>query len=151
MRGFKGNEGKTWFQAYLESRYGYERVVRMDLKARQQDLLYALSRRPLCAADIFLFNVPRASEENDFCSYSTLEAIKDGTGTSTKYHTTPIRFRTPSVVMVFPTQHPYPTRCREIAGAFTTSKEINLFPSPSPNGPPKMARRNLKGITGNEL
>ena len=108
VRGFKGNEGKTWFQAYLESRYGYERVVRMDLKARQQDLLYALSRRPLCAADIFLFNVPRASEENDFCSYSTLEAIKDGTGTSTKYHTTPIRFRTPNIVMVFSNTAPVP-------------------------------------------
>ena len=81
VRGFQGNEGKTWFQTYLESRYGYERVVRMDLKTRQQDLFHALSRRPLCTADIFLFNVPRSSEENDFCSYSTLESIKDGIGT----------------------------------------------------------------------
>ena len=91
---------KTWFQAYLQSRYGYERVVRMDLKARQQDLLHALSRRHLCAADIFLFNVPRACEENDFCSYSTLESINDGNGTSIKYHSAPGQFRTPNVFIV---------------------------------------------------
>ena len=30
--GRKGNEGKTWFQEYLESFYGYARVIRLDLK-----------------------------------------------------------------------------------------------------------------------
>ena len=36
--GLKGNEGKTWFQEYLESFYGYARVVRLDLKMKTSNI-----------------------------------------------------------------------------------------------------------------
>ena len=95
-----GNEGKTWFQSYVESRYGYERVARMDINGRSQDILHALGKRPLCATDIFLFNIPRSEFEVDIC-YSVLESIKDGLGVSTKYDSRRLHFKTPNVVMVF--------------------------------------------------
>ena len=56
--GQKGNEGKTWFQEYLESFYGYSRVVRLDLKMKTSNVLHVLTRRPFSATDIFLFNEP---------------------------------------------------------------------------------------------
>ena len=39
--GKRGNEGKTWFQSYVESYYGYHRVARFDLKNRAQDIFHA--------------------------------------------------------------------------------------------------------------
>ena len=38
--GVKGNESKTWFQEYLETSYGYVRVVRLDLKMKTANLLH---------------------------------------------------------------------------------------------------------------
>ena len=99
--GKRGNEGKTWFQSYVESYYGYHRVARFDLKNRAQDIFHALSARPLTSTDIFLFNVPRSNDSVNECSYSVMEAIKDGCATSTKYNSTPLRFKTPNTVMVF--------------------------------------------------
>ena len=98
--GKRGNEGKTWFQSYVESYYGYHRVARFDLKSRARDIFHALSRRPLISTDIFLFNVPRSSDSMNECSYTVMEAIKDGCATSNKYNSTPIRFKTPNVVMI---------------------------------------------------
>ena len=106
VTGKRGNEGKSWFQSYLESYYGYHRVARFDLKSRAQDIFHALSRRPLISTDIFLFNVPRSSDSLNECSYSVMEAIKDGCATSTKYNSTPLRFKTPNVVMVFSNEPP---------------------------------------------
>ena len=95
-----GNEGKTWFQSYVESRYGYERVARMDINGRSQDILHALGKRPLCSTDIFLFNIPRSEFDVDIC-FSVLESIKDGLGVSPKYDSKRLHFKTPNVVMVF--------------------------------------------------
>ena len=76
--GQKGNEGKTWFQEYLETFYGYARVVRLDLKIKTPNVLHVLTMRPLSTTDIFLFNEPRAIT-HESCNYSILESIKDGT------------------------------------------------------------------------
>ena len=81
--GQKGNEGKTWFQEYIESFYGYARVVRLDLKMKTAHVLHVLTKRPLCTTDIFLFNEPRAVN-HESCNYSILESIKDGTAVSSK-------------------------------------------------------------------
>ena len=32
VKGARGNEGKTWFQKYMQSLLGRERVVQLDLK-----------------------------------------------------------------------------------------------------------------------
>ena len=42
--GQKGNEGKTWFQEYLETFYGYARVVRLDLKMKTPNVLHVLTK-----------------------------------------------------------------------------------------------------------
>ena len=100
-----GNEGKTWFQNYVESLYGYERVARLDFKSRTQDVLHALSKRPLASTDIFLFNIPRSTDAPSSC-YNVLESIKDGVAISSKYDSKPIRFKTPNVLIVFSNEPP---------------------------------------------
>ena len=45
--GKQGNEGKSWFQSYIETFYGYARVVRLDLRNKTSNILHALSKRPL--------------------------------------------------------------------------------------------------------
>ena len=108
VRGTKGNEGKSWFQSYIQSLFGIDRVVRLDIKARKQDLMHALAKRPLTNADIFLFNMPRSCGETKSCSYGAIEGIKDGYATSTKYTSTVLSFKTPNVVVVFSNELPRP-------------------------------------------
>lgn len=103
--GQKGNEGKTWFQEYLESFYGYARVVRLDLKMKTSNVLHVLTKRPLSTTDIFLFNEPRAVTYES-CNYSILESIKDGTAVSSKYNNDVMRFKIPNVVVVFSNHMP---------------------------------------------
>ena len=95
--GRKGNEGKSWFQGYLETFYGYSRVVRLDICNKTSNIFHALSRRPLSTTDIFLFNEPRS---HDTQNYTVLESIKDGCATSTKYGSQVLNFKTPNIVVV---------------------------------------------------
>ena len=103
--GCKGNEGKTWFQEYLETFYGYARVVRLDLKMKTSNVLHVLTKRPLSTTDIFLFNEPRAVTYES-CNYSILESIKDGTAVSSKYNNDVMRFKIPNIVVVFSNHMP---------------------------------------------
>jgi len=103
--GYVGNEGKTWFQSYLETFYGYARVTRLDLRNKTSNILYALSKRPLQTTDIFLFNDTRACGETDQ-NYGVLEHIKDGCATSSKYNSNVLTFKTPNTVIVFSNNSP---------------------------------------------
>ena len=38
ITGRQGNEGKSWFQGYIDSFYGFNRVVRMDLRIKHANL-----------------------------------------------------------------------------------------------------------------
>ena len=96
----KGNEGKSWFQSYLASLYGHARVVRLDLKMKTSNILNALTKRPLSSTDVFLFNEPRAVN-NELCNYNILESIKDGIAVSSKYNNDVITFKVPNVVIIF--------------------------------------------------
>ena len=98
--GQKGNEGKKWFQEYLETFYGYVRVMRLDLKMKTANVLHVLTKRPLSTTDIFLFNEPLAVN-HESCNYSILESIKDGTAVSSKYNNDIMRFKIPNIVIVF--------------------------------------------------
>ena len=93
------NEGKTWFEGYLETLYGYARVVRLDLKMETSNI------QPLSTKDIFLFNEPRATW-HELCNYSILESIKDGSAVSSKYNNDVMRFKIPNVVVVFSNHMP---------------------------------------------
>ena len=103
--GKSGNEGKSWFQSYLETFFGYSRVVRLDLRNKTANILYSLSKRPLQTTDIFLFNDTRAVGDTDQ-NYAVLEHIKDGCATSSKYGSDVIRFNTPNIVIVFSNMTP---------------------------------------------
>jgi hypothetical protein len=106
IRGCKGNEGKTWFQAYAQSRLGFQNVALLDMKCKASDSLLLLSKQPLVNMDIFLFNDVRATSVETEPCYNLLEMIKDGRGVSSKYRTQIIQFRVPNVVMVFSNQYP---------------------------------------------
>ena len=92
------NEGKTRFQEYLETFYGYARVVRLDLKMKTENVLHVFTKQPLSTKYIFLFNEPRATS-HESCNYSILGSIKDGTAVSSKYNNDVTRFKIPNVVV----------------------------------------------------
>ena len=103
--GFKGNEGKSWFQSYLQTLYGYARVVRLDLRNKTSNILHTLSKRPLQTTDIFMFNDTRALDRTDQ-NYAVLEHIKDGCAVSSKYNSTVINFKTPNILIIFSNNRP---------------------------------------------
>ena len=85
--GANGNEGKSWFQSYLQTFYGYARVVRLELRNKTPNIMHALSKRPLQTTDIFLFNDTKASGHiQSKKNYAVLEHIKDGSAISSKYN-----------------------------------------------------------------
>ena len=103
--GFNGNEGKSWFQGYLESFYGYARVARLDLRDKTGNILHTLSKRPLQTTDIFLFNDTRATDHH-WQNYAVLEHIKDGSAISPKYNSKVLSFKTPNILILFSNSRP---------------------------------------------
>ena len=103
--GVKGNEGKSWFQGYMETFYGYARVVRLDLQNTTGNILHTLSKRPLQTTDIFLFNDTRVADRN-YQNYAVLEHIKDGSAVSSKYNSSVLTFKTPNILIVFSNTQP---------------------------------------------
>ena len=105
VKGARGNEGKTWFQNYVQSYLGVERVVQLELKNSIGNIMHILRKLPLSSVDTFLFNDAR-SGESEMRSYEVLENIKDGRAIASKYASEIIRFRTPNVVIVFSNADP---------------------------------------------
>ena len=103
--GQKENDGKTWFQEYLKTFYGYARVVQLDLKMKTTNVLHVLTKQPLSTKDIFLFNEPRTTS-HESCNHSILESIKDGTAVSSIYNNDVMLFKIPNVVVVFSNHMP---------------------------------------------
>ena len=98
VRGCIGNEGKSWFQTYLEDFYGSRRVYRSTVNKKSESLLHTLSKRNLAFVDVFIFNVPRSFNTN-CVPYSFLEDIKDGRAISSKYNSSELKFVTPNIVI----------------------------------------------------
>ena len=105
VKGVKGNEGKTFLQKYIQSLFGYSRVVQLELKGKMANILHALRKFPLSTVDIFFFNDARAIN-NETCCYDVLEMIKDGSATSSKFNSERIQFKTPNIVVVFSNSNP---------------------------------------------
>ena len=103
--GKEGNEGKSWFQSYLQSLYGNHRVARFDITNKTTDLLHIMSRCALATTDIFLFNHQRCVSSED-CCYSLLEMIKDGYASAPKFHGSLLRFKKPNLIIVFSNRDP---------------------------------------------
>ena len=105
VKGARGNEGKTWFQNYVQSLLGTERVVQLNLKNSVGNIMQILRKLPLSTIDTFLFNDAR-SGQNEMRCYEILENIKDGRAIASKYASEIVRFRTPNVVIVFSNADP---------------------------------------------
>ena len=101
--GRKGDEGKSWFQDYLLSKYKYSRAVQLDVCSKPADIFYILSHRPLQTTELFMFNDTRSQDE---VSYVALEQIKDGRASSTKYSSQLLNFKRPNIVIVFSNRRP---------------------------------------------
>ena len=104
--GKDGNEGKSWFQDYLESCFGFNRVTRLDLRIKHKDICNILKKRPLTSIDIFLFNDARSIPPDENSYYRILENIKDGYATISKYDNDVIKFKRPNIVLVFSNNMP---------------------------------------------
>ena len=104
--GRQGHEGKSWFQNYVESYFGYHRVARVDLRIKHANVCNVLMKRSLATSDIFLFNDSRSVSGEEINLYRILEDIKDGQATASKYDNNNIRFKTPNIVMVFSNGYP---------------------------------------------
>ena len=106
ITGRQGYEGKSYFQSYVESYFGYHRVARVDLRIKHANVCNVLKKRSLATADIFLFNDSRSISGEELNLYRILEDIKDGQATASKYDNNNIRFKTPNIVMVFSNGYP---------------------------------------------
>jgi hypothetical protein len=99
-------EGKTWFQDYVESKYGYKRVVAgMDIKLKKSSICHALRKRRLATTDIFLFDVGKA-KTFDTVNYEVLEKLKNGRILASKFDSVELKLRTPNIVVVFSNDKP---------------------------------------------
>ena len=105
VKGARGNEGKTWFQNYVQSLLGTERVVQLNIKNSFGNIMHILRKLPLSTIDTFLFNDAR-SGQNEMRCYEVLENIKDGRVIASKYASEIVQFRTQNVVNVFSNADP---------------------------------------------
>ena len=102
----EGNNGKSWFQNYVQAYFGYHRVFRCDLRIKHKDMCNILRKRSTATVDIFLFNDSRSINGEEPNMYRILEDIKDGAATTSKYDNQRINFKTPNFVMVFSNSWP---------------------------------------------
>ena len=106
ITGRQGNEGKSWFQSYMETYFGFHRVIRVDLRIKHASMCNVLKKRTLNSIDIFVFNDARSVTGEELNLYRILEDIKDGQATASKYDNDNIRFKTPNTVLIFSNQYP---------------------------------------------
>jgi hypothetical protein len=104
--GRKGNEGKSWFQEYMESKYGWGKVIcGMDIKIKKGSICHVLSKRSLMTTDTFLFDVGKANTDHGV-NYELLEKIKNGRIVAAKFDSKELKFKTPNTVVVFSNEKP---------------------------------------------
>ena len=105
--GKEGNEGKNWFQKYVKSWVGAQRVVTgIDIKANNASIFQALRQCPIVTADIFLFNIGKSKKKFEVINYDALENMKDGEAFASKYDSQQLKIRVPNVVMIFSNSPP---------------------------------------------
>ena len=142
----EGNCGKSWFQNYIQSYFGYHRIFRCDLRIKHKDMCNILKKQSISTVNIFLFNDSRSIKGEEPNMYRILEDIKDGAATTSKYDNQIIKFKTPNIVMIFsnswpnrrhlskdrwqmlePTEHGLKTVEKERARAKDTSVQLGKY------------------------
>ena len=106
VMGKHGNEGKSLFQEYMESKFGWGKVIcGMDIKMKKGSICHVLSKRSLMTIDTFLFDVGKANTD-DGVNYELLEKIKNGRTVAAKFDSKELKFKTPNTVVVFSNEKP---------------------------------------------
>ena len=106
VMGKHGNEGKSWFQEYMESKFGWGKVIcGMDIKMKKGSICHVLSKRSLMTIDTFLFDVGKANID-DGVNYELLEKIKNGRTVAAKFDSKELKFKTPNTLVVFSNEKP---------------------------------------------
>ena len=104
--GKQGNEGKSWFQEYMESKFGWGKVIcGMDIKMKKGSICHVLSKRSLMTTDTFLFDVGKANTDHEV-NYELLEKIQTGRPVAAKFDSKEVKFKTPNTVVVFSNEKP---------------------------------------------
>ena len=106
VQGAKCNEGKSWFQEYIEAKFGWERVMcGLDIKMKKESIYHLIRRRPYMTTDVFTFNIGKADTYEDV-NYQVLEQLKDGRILAAKFSSKEIKICTPNIVIVFSNDKP---------------------------------------------
>ena len=98
-------EYATPIQRYLQNIRGPSRVFEVSIKKNSDAILHALSKRIVSLIELFLFNIPRSFNMEDF-PYGFIEEIKDGNAISTKYNSSVLDIKIPNTVVVFANEYP---------------------------------------------
>ena len=77
ITGCVGNEGKTYFQNYIQFLFSVRRVCLLDMIRKSENIFHVLSKQSLTCKDIFLFNLCKSFHSRE-CSYQTQDNTKPG-------------------------------------------------------------------------
>ena len=101
VQGAKCEEGKTFFQEYVESKFGWDKVMcSLDIQMRKENIYHTIRSRPFATTDIFTFNIGKDAGSSD-TNYQVLEQIKDGRFVAAKFSSKEIKICKPNIVIVF--------------------------------------------------
>ena len=102
VQGAKCDEGKSYFQEYIEAKFGWERVMcGMDITMKKESIYHTIRNRPFMTTDIFTFNIGKDDRNKEDINYQVLEQIKDGRFVAAKFSSKEIKICKPNIVIVF--------------------------------------------------
>merc|ERR1712236_82367 len=100
VQGAKCEEGKTFFQEYVESKFGWDKVMcGLDIQMKKESIYHTIRSRPFATTDIFTFNIGKDDGNSD-TNYRGMEQIKDGRFVTAKFSSKEIKLCNPHFVIV---------------------------------------------------
>ena len=107
VQGAKCDEGKTFFQEYIEAKFGWDKVMcGMDIMMKKESIFHTIRSRPYMTTDIFTFNIGKDNTNMEDINYQVLEQIKDGRFVAAKFSSKEIKICKPNIVIVFSNDKP---------------------------------------------
>jgi len=107
VQGAKCDEGKTFFQEYIEAKFGWKRVMcGLDIMMKKESIFHTIRSRPYMTTDIFTFNIGKDNTNMEDINYQVLEQIKDGRFVAAKFSSKEIKICKPNIVIVFSNDKP---------------------------------------------
>ena len=107
VQGAKCEEGKSYFQEYIEAKFGWERVMcGLDIKMKKESIYHIIRNRPYMTTNIFTFNIGKDNGNSDEVNYQVLEQLKDGRILAAKFSSKEIKICKPNIVIVFSNDKP---------------------------------------------